>query len=722
MSKVLAIIGSGLLGLCLGMNANAGDLLKIGTFSVDVTPPPGSELWYGENEPVKFIVDPQEARGVVLLPPGQQPIVLCAVDWCAIGNGGWDAWREALAKAAGTIPERVAVHTLHQHSGMNCDFDSEAILETLGAGGQQFNGVFARDAIARVAAAVADAAGKARSVSHVGYGRGKVERVGSNVRIYNPDGTLRGLRLSSTPRDSAFAGQPEGLIDPDLRLVGFWDGSEPVAVMTYYACHPQTIYGDGRISAELPGFARRVREKETDAFHVHFNGAGGNITVGMYNTKEEGPANLSAIGIRLAEGMKRAWDEAQKTRVPIAPKMVSWAMEKVAYIPRALFNAEKLEKEIRSNPRGYDAIRKADELAWLRRLSKEGGEELACLHLGPVDILHMPGELYVEYQLAAQKMRPDRFVCVAAYGEYGPVYTATAMHFEQGGAGVLDVWMRPAPENEEVLRSAMARILNAEAYGRPKPAIPGDATPYVRAVLQDSPTAYFRFGEKTIGEGVRDSSGLELPPGHWYGPVGLGEPGAIAGDRDTCVRLDRATPSKCVFGEYSLAPIAVCDSFSVEIWARAPGKTFTNTCWFASQRTPNGFILGPSADGAEWSGYVCDAEGKHQMVGRHRPPAGTDFSRWHHYAMTYDAPADTGILYFDGVPVLTNRQTVLLYGKKRPPRSHINLTVGRDHRHPGAERNGEGWLDELAIYDKALPADRIAARHRLGKLPVAPVK
>jgi hypothetical protein len=39
--------------------------------------------------------------------------------------------------------------------------------------------------------------------------------------------------------------------------------------------------------------------------------------------------------------------------------------------------------------------------------------------------LHLPGELFVEYELAAQAMRPDRFVAVAGYGDYTPGYIGT---------------------------------------------------------------------------------------------------------------------------------------------------------------------------------------------------------------------------------------------------------------------------------------------------------
>ena len=41
--------------------------------------------------------------------------------------------------------------------------------------------------------------------------------------------------------------------------------------------------------------------------------------------------------------------------------------------------------------------------------------------------MHLPGELFVEYQLAAQAIGPERFVCVAAYGDYGPGYIGTEM-------------------------------------------------------------------------------------------------------------------------------------------------------------------------------------------------------------------------------------------------------------------------------------------------------
>jgi hypothetical protein len=105
-------------------------VLKVAVFQADATPPLGSPVAYA---PARKIEDPLSARGIVLLGAGK-PIVLCAVDWIGIGNGGHDAWRESLAQAAGTSMNRVTVHVLHQHDGVRCDFTAEELLVPHGLG------------------------------------------------------------------------------------------------------------------------------------------------------------------------------------------------------------------------------------------------------------------------------------------------------------------------------------------------------------------------------------------------------------------------------------------------------------------------------------------------------------------------------------------------------------------------------------------------------------
>ena len=56
-------------------------------------------------------------------------------------------------------------------------------------------------------------------------------------------------------------------------------------------------------------------------------------------------------------------------------------------------------------------------LSWRKRV--EAGRPIAVpvLDFGFAQILLLPGESYVEFQLAAQRMRPKVLVCVAGYGD-----------------------------------------------------------------------------------------------------------------------------------------------------------------------------------------------------------------------------------------------------------------------------------------------------------------
>src|SRR5688572_23185714 len=115
--------------------------LKIATFEANVTPPLGTPLCDALVVPAKQIVDPLLARGVILF-TSEKPIVVVAVDWVGIGNSGHHAFRDAIAKAAGTTKERVCVHCLHQHDAPGCDFEADEILAKHGLGGKLFDPVF----------------------------------------------------------------------------------------------------------------------------------------------------------------------------------------------------------------------------------------------------------------------------------------------------------------------------------------------------------------------------------------------------------------------------------------------------------------------------------------------------------------------------------------------------------------------------------------------------
>src|SRR5947207_10647377 len=198
--------------------------LRLATFDIDVTPPVGSQMAY---DPVTNTWDlGLRARGVVLLGAGD-PIVLCAVDWIGIANEGHDTFRSALARAAGTSPIRVAVHTLHQHDAPDCDFSAERVFKDAGMDARQFEGGFQRRVVSNLEAAVREALPRAQPVTHLGLGEARVEKVASNRRIPGPDGKVRAVRYTACA-DPELRAEPEGTVDPVVSLVSFWNGERPV--------------------------------------------------------------------------------------------------------------------------------------------------------------------------------------------------------------------------------------------------------------------------------------------------------------------------------------------------------------------------------------------------------------------------------------------------------------------------------------------------------------
>jgi hypothetical protein len=425
--------------------------LRLAVFDVDATPPVGSMMAY---DPVKAQGElGLRGRGVIVL-GADEPIVLCAVDWIGVSNEGHDVFRQRLAEAAGTTPQRVAVHTVHQHDAPECDFGAERVLRERGLPLGRYESSFAHVVLERLTAAVRASLSESKPVTHLGLGQAEVREVASNRRILGADGKVRATRYTAT-KDAALRVEPEGTIDPIVSLISFWDGDQPLAVISYYACHPQSYYRTGIVNPDFPGIARFLRQQQVpNALHVHFNGAGGNLGAGKYNDGSH--ETRWVLAQRLADAMKRAWEATEK--FPLTPSDVGWEVVPVALPPAAHLQESELEAALRGSDKDLQSGAAA-QLAWLQRCQAGHRTELSCLRLGQARVLHMPGELFVEYQLAAKQMRRDLFIAMAAYGDYGSGYIGTALSYEQGGYETGPRASNVAPDVEAALLCSLRRLL-----------------------------------------------------------------------------------------------------------------------------------------------------------------------------------------------------------------------------------------------------------------------
>jgi hypothetical protein len=426
---------------------------RLAHFSVDVTPPLGHPLMGGGIAPAQRVDDPLFAHGFVLL-GDHKPVVVVAVDWCEIRNAAYERWREVLAQAAGTEKERVLVAALHQHDAPIADLAAQRLLDEHKAKGSICDLAFHERTVQRVATALKNSLKETRRITHLGVGQAKVDRVASNRRYHGTDGKPRFDRMSAT-RAAAIRDAEMGLIDPWLKTLSFWDGEQPILALSAYATHPMSYYGKGGVSADFVGLARKRRQSDDPkVVQIYVSGCSGNVTAGKYN--DGAVENRAILADRIYDGMVRAWQSTKRMPLP----ELKFRTTKLRLEPRddAGFAVKDLQKRLTSDTKPFGQCLAALGLSWRQRADAGATIDVPALDWGGAVLVLMPAESYVEFQLAAQKLRPNDFVLVAGYGECAPGYIPTEKHIAERDGNLAD-WNWVAPGSESRMLEALRRVL-----------------------------------------------------------------------------------------------------------------------------------------------------------------------------------------------------------------------------------------------------------------------
>jgi hypothetical protein len=220
---------------------------------------------------------------------------------------------------------------------------------------------------------------------------------------------------------------------------------------------------------------------------------------------------------------------------------------------------------------------------------------------------------------------------------------------------------------------------------------PASLLRYHEQVLAASPAAYWRLGE-TSGTSAADETGANAGT---YNSVLLGQPGALAGDNNSSASFDGVR-------SYVRAPASpslnMTSAVTVEFWAKR--RTISNSYQV---------VVGKPGDGQSknenYSVWLTPSNRYQAYFGNGSTfvavvtPAITD-TNWHHVVATYNG--SRAKIYLDGVLKQEIAQTLQMRANNLP------LNIGRAN-------NGSyffnGWLDEVAVYPTALPAQTILAHY-----------
>ncbi len=116
----------------------------------------------------------------------------------------------------------------------------------------------------------------------VGAGVGREDRITVNRRLRLNTGEHRTIRRANpSPRDSSVVGL--GPHDPEIGILRLDTASgKPLAVVYNFATHPYGGVPDGRVTADLPGFASTVLEEALNCPALFLQGAAGDVTPVRY--------------------------------------------------------------------------------------------------------------------------------------------------------------------------------------------------------------------------------------------------------------------------------------------------------------------------------------------------------------------------------------------------------------------------------------------------------
>ena len=173
-----------------------------------------------------------------------------------------------------------------------------------------------------------------------------------------------------------------------------------------------------------------------------------------YNTGDR--KNRTVLASRLHQAMELAWKNTLLTPV----KKIGFRNAKLNLKPRnhSGFTTKDFEAKLIKDTNPWQQCLAAMGLSWRQRCERGQPVDIPVLDFGVVQMLLLPGESYVEFQLAAQKMRPNSFVWVAGYGEGGTGYIPTEKHWEEKDGNLGD-WCWGHPGAEKLMIRAMGEVL-----------------------------------------------------------------------------------------------------------------------------------------------------------------------------------------------------------------------------------------------------------------------
>ncbi len=473
-------------------------LLKAGAAMIDITPPPGTHLagsGAGEHRPSEAVMDPLFAKAIVF-EAGEQRVCMVILDLTIVTGDYTDRIRAAIGEQTGIPPEAIMVQATQTHSApslgyflLDPDFplDTTEKTEYLRGGERAFGD---RAAAAAVEAAV-EAVGRLQPV-RIGLGRGVLGDLAFNRRGIRRDGTIampKPRGREEQPFGNAEICYLEGPMDPEVGVCCVRDmDMRPLAFLLHFTCHPVNVFGCPgtyrAVSADWPGAWTREMQQlfGSETVPLVVNGCCGNINPWHPFDPDFRPDHrrmgreLALMSERIVRDMAFADNAALDCRV-----------EQVG-LPFREIPAERLrevEAILAGNPQPPRGADGEVDRAWFRAASTRSVElcrqretefpyEIQAFRMGDLGVVGLPGEPFVEGQLALKTNSAAPFLFPAHLTSKYVGYLPTRAAYDRGGHEAnedVTYWAKLAPGCLETVVER-ARTLVKELFAGTHSSVP----------------------------------------------------------------------------------------------------------------------------------------------------------------------------------------------------------------------------------------------------------
>jgi len=456
------------------MNAEVASALRAGAAQIEITPPAGTHLAgsIGVHRPARSVLDPLYAKALVLERGGRKLCIL-ALDVTIITR----PWTERIRAAAADLgfdPDAVMVHAIQTHTAppighfmLDEDFAGVAGEREWLRGGET---AFYEAATGKAIAAIR-AANESLQPVQVGVASAIKDGLAWNRRGVMRDGKACMPWLYSSlqqPLGPTHIRYLEGPTDPEVGVMCFRraDG-RMLAMLLHYTCHPVNVFARPPglvVSADWPGaWAAEMRAMCGEScVPLVLNGCCGNINPWPPFEPDFTPDHrrmgraLAQVAGRIIEQLTFGDEAALDWRVKhvplpireVAPKQLAAARKVLEQHPQPKWSSEKRDA-VAGEWMSAAGIVSVD---LMRRREPELAYEIQALRIGDTAIVGLPGEPFVEGQLAIKIGSPTYPTYVAHCTTQYVGYLPTRDAFARGGHEVAtSYWAKLRPEALEVV-------------------------------------------------------------------------------------------------------------------------------------------------------------------------------------------------------------------------------------------------------------------------------